>query len=283
MAPVDPVTVGRANAWTEGIQRLGSALSKFEFLVIVGLVAVFSGFLLNLADALGLPPGETGPGPVIWGVRVPSEIGTVFAVILALSLAVLVLIGIYYLFTGFLEWRRGIWRLRVVAGSGAATEEAREARLSLDDAHRLVLCFVALIAVAIVVGIALGIVDGALFLAGAPMLTSAVFSIAEGVATGSVVILAYHYGTRHLIRALHTRLPAQLEGAALAARNWILAGALVGWVGSFSSLYWPLGVAGVLGAALVLLGVHRLSGMFDTAIYSASTRYPAGPRTVASS
>ena len=249
---------------------LRKAVGRLETLFAIAIAVTVLTLVLDVVGYLGwLSTSSTSL--TMYGVDLSFSPGTAVSVAFGLTIAVLALVALVNAIIGLAAWRRGVWNLRRATHELAGAPE-RHLESSLRAERQTVLSAVGLLVVAIVVGVVLGITDAGLYLTGRAMLSSVVTGLVEGVAIGAMMLLVYLYGTRHLTEALSAGAPYTVGSQLFRGRDLVLAGAIVGVVGSFSSIFWPMEVLSVAGMAMVLAGIGRYRLAFEVA---ASANAPA--------
>ena len=248
------------------VRSVRRALGRLETLLVIALALSILGLLLAAAQAWGATAGAEVEVTVA-GATWSFGYGTALAVGVGLAIAAFVLVGLVNLVVGLVAWRRGVWSLRR-APSELSGASSAQAEFALRDAQRTIWAAVGLLLAAIAVGTLFGILDTAQYILHGTFLDPALASLGVGVATGVMGVVVYFYGTRHLMGTV-----APLAGGEVATRmarhqNVVLAGAILGWVASVSSLYWPLQAISVVGLAVILAGIHGFRTSYDAVLRS---------------
>lgn len=244
-----------------GVRTVRQALGRFQTIlglsVAVSLLILVESYLTSIGVFERIPaPGS--PFSVSWLLGL--QIG--LAVAVGVAIAILVLVIFVLVVMGAVAWRRGV--LAVVAASpelGVAQVDAcRQAR---RDHSTTLWLFLVLVLVAIVVSVAFAGVNGTLSVLGVGTLPGTVGSVATSIATASVLVAIYYYGTRHLA-GLISSVASPAQAALLGrGRERILFGAAVGVVAAFSSVSWGFNAAAVVSLILILTGVRMFTRAYD--------------------
>lgn len=241
------------------VAGLRDAISRFQTLVVLGIVF---GALSLASNAWSAVWNLTAPGPYPLALGTMEGLSLLATILIGISFAIIVLIGLVVAITGFVAWRRSS---RDLVSSGAEFGEPHrlEAVAAWEDSRRALLWVFGAIGVAIVLGIALGITDGALILSGRASLPSEVFSGIIGLGSGTAIVLSYYYGSRQLVGSFRTLTSDAVRLRMESARNLILLGAMIGVVGSLSSILWPIEALSLAAGVLILIGISRILAEYD--------------------
>lgn len=252
------------------VPYLARAVGRLETLLVLGLGVTLLTLVLDMARALGHAPAAVQAYGVTWTVPITSVVADAATA----AIILLVLVGAYYALSGLIAWRRGVGSLRR-AQREAQGDRAVHLAASVREDRRTLVTFLAAVLGAVLVGIAIGISDLALYAGGYSAIPAAAASLVVGLVAGALFVLVYYHGTRHLLEALAAVDPRLVSDSLRTGQELILVGAALGCLGSISAVLWPAEVVSVAGLALVLLGVLRIKSTYD-AIAGPSLGGPGG-------
>ena len=244
---------------------------------LLGLIAVaFVGTLLGLARNAYLywigTLDAAAPGAPLGAASAPTV--ALGEVAYGLSIAVLVLLGLFLAITGFAAWRRARRGIRESA-LGASPGRQDEIMRSERDARWVWYSLAGFLLGAIAGGFLVGFIDLGLAVAGMPFLSAGVAGIIVGVPASIALIFAYHHGAMHLSEALGTFATPDGRGLLNSGHDLVVAGAILGVAGVAGVMYWPLSLLTLASLGLIALGVARLAEAYDRSLPGAPTSPPA--------
>lgn len=254
-AAPSPAGLVHGTAW--GASTVRKALSRFETLLALALgvsvLALVETYLTNMDLIPTTLPSLTTPvsewATRAWAFGVQAGVG--------LAIAVLVIAAIVVAISGLIAWRRGVLAMAASSAEYGPSQVEAAGRARADHATTLWL-FLAWVLVGVVVVAIVASVNYGLDRSGRSLIPDWVGSVANGLATSSVLVAIYYYGGRHLSGLLFAISAPSGRRELARGRNWLVGGALVGVVAALSPLSFWFGVAAVASLALLLTGAHSL-------------------------
>ncbi len=240
-----------------GATSLRKALEGFRTLIALAVSVSVLVLVREILLKTGVLPGTLPAATAPWSEWQSQALRVGADVAIGLAIAVLVIIGIVVAVRGLIAWRRGV--LAMAQGSSEyGPSQVDAALLARADHSRTLWLFLGYVLVAIGVAISFAIVNASLGAVHSPLVPDTLTSIVSGLATGSVLVLIYFFGGRHLDLLLHGLASPGEQALLVRGRHLLLAGALVGLGAAFAPLLWELEAAGLVSLVLVLFGAHDL-------------------------
>lgn len=256
-APIPPLS---GTVW--GATFLRAALRRFELLLSVALAISVLVLVEDYLTWSGIATMNMPAGPRPFAEWWTIGLGVGLQVALGLSIAMLVIIGIVLAVTGMVSWRRGVLTMdRASFEFGPAQVEA--ARKARSDHSLTLWLFLIYVLAAIAVSVVIAALNATLTGASVDRVPEAIASVVTGLATSSVLVLIYYFGSRHLVGLLFAVSAPDGQALLVRGRNLMVAGAIVGVGVSFAPLAWPFDVLAVASLAIILAGVRDLLRSYD--------------------
>jgi uncharacterized membrane protein len=270
--PYGPPSLARS-----AVDRLRSALARFRVTVVLLLLisVTAAGFVAALSRVALVPPANCGGSMVRSCARAPTVGALAGLALFGVVLLVLLIVTLVFLILSFVQWREGLAALE----SAATVREADPPLVGQARADHtrtwvlFVLQIVVGIAFAGTVGVLFGtskglggttaLVPGSPNLSGVPFrLEGLVFAIAALAAEAILGVLSYYFAGRSHQRALESTGRADVPRL-VRGRNWMVAGAILGTLGSALSLLTPFGlVVSIAYPILLIVGVSEIHGAY---------------------
>jgi hypothetical protein len=270
--PVSPPPFVPPGSTAAGARTVRAALGKLHSLASIALAIA----VLALVEAyftwsgiFGKIPAAGTPWNLSWTVSLQLAIAVAFGI----AIAVLVIIAIVTAILGLVSWRRGVLAM-VAASSEFGPAQVEACRTARRDHSVTLWLFLGIVIAAIVASVAFLGVNGSLALAGIGSLPGSIGTVATALATGSVLVAIYYFGTRHLVELLSAVATATERSLLERGRIRMIAGAIVGLGAAFSTVSWAFDVFGIVSLAMIIPGVRDLGRAYDLWLTEHAVGFP---------